>query len=115
MGASPLPTPLSVDAVSAGDRIEWPIQSRIVRHLPQRENVRFALAHPSRMVFVLDLYADDGAAVFPEESLQLPPDLTVEPLHIFQVGRVIPARLGFLLQPVRQSPIPHRSEEHTSE
>src|SRR5208282_338616 len=58
-------------------------------------------------VFVLKLYADDGATVLPEQALKLLANFSIKALHVRKIRRVVSPRRSLFQKPIREASIPH--------
>lgn len=94
--------------VPAGHGVERHVEPSGHSQFFQARDVIAALAWAGEVVFVLDLHADDGPAVLPQQAFELLRDLRIQQLDAREVGRVIAAqRDSGLHQPVGQAAVAH--------
>jgi hypothetical protein len=92
-------------AVPAGHGVQRHVHAGLDGQGLQRADVGLALAGAAQVVFVLQLHTDDGAAVLPQQALDLRADLGVEALDMPQILGVIAARGHRVDDPVRDAAV----------
>ena len=87
----------------SGTGVERQVEAYFLRHPLQRQQVVARAA-----IFVVELSCNDGAAIFPLQSLHLRENLPIELLYISQEGLVLGTQLAALRKnPVRNTAIAH--------